>query len=82
MRPKDLKLLKAAGTGCGAVVFLAASIVVTGQARHCQITGQPMPNGKGGFMTPGDGYLIALALFLISVAWFFSAWRFWHSTPV
>jgi len=82
MQPKDLKLLKATGAGCGAVVFLAASIVVTGQARHYQITGQLMPNGKGGLMTPGDGYLIALVLFLFSVAWFFTAWRFWRSTSV
>jgi hypothetical protein len=36
-----------------------------------------MPNGKGEKMSTGDGYLIAAALFLMSVAWAYGAWRSW-----
>jgi hypothetical protein len=49
-------------------VFLIVSVGVAWRARHYQISGQPMPNGKGGFMTFGDGYLIAVVFFLFSVA--------------
>jgi hypothetical protein len=61
--------------------FLVAGIVVTFQARHYQISGQPMPNGKGGFMTAGDGYLIAVVLFLFSVTWGLATRRFWLKRP-
>ena len=64
----SVSALKAAVAICGSVVFLIVSVVVAWQARHYQITGQPMPNGKGGFMTFGDGYLIAVVLLLFSVA--------------
>jgi hypothetical protein len=59
----------------GSVGFLIAGLALACIARHYQITDQPMPNGKGGFMTFGDGYLIAFVLFLISVAWFMTARR-------
>jgi hypothetical protein len=64
----SVSALKAAVAICGSVVFLIVSVVVAWQARHYQITGQPMPNGKGGFMTFGDGYLIAVVFLLFSVA--------------
>jgi len=64
---------------CGSVVFLIVSAVIASRARHYQISGEPMPNGKGGFMTFGDGYLIALVFLLFSVAWFIAARRFWRS---
>jgi hypothetical protein len=82
MDPKDhlpVDPLKTAITTCGSVVFLVASVVVACRARHYQITGQPMPNGKGGFMTFGDGYLIALVLLLLSLVWSIAAWRYWRS---
>ena len=64
----SLSALKAAVAICGSTVFLVVSVVVAWQARHYQISGQPMPNGKGGFMTFGDGYLIAVVFFLFSLA--------------
>ena len=64
----SVSALKAAVAICGSVVFLIVSVVVAWQARHYQISGQPMPNGKGGFMTFGDGYLIAVVFLLFSVA--------------
>ena len=64
----SVSALKAAVAICGSVVFLVVSVVVAWQARHYQITGKPMPNGKGGFMTFGDGYLIAVVFLLFSVA--------------
>jgi len=71
--------LKTAVGICGSVVFLIVSAVIASRARHYQISGEPMPNGKGGFMTFGDGYLIALVFLLFSVAWFIAARRFWRS---
>jgi hypothetical protein len=47
---------------------LVASILIIYQARHYQTIAQMMPNGKGGFMAPSDGYIIGLALFILSVA--------------
>jgi hypothetical protein len=73
---------KAVIAACGSIVFLVVSIVVACKARHYQISGQPMPNGKGGFMTYGDGYMIALVFLLFSVAWFVAARKFWRERPV
>ncbi len=63
--------LKAGVSSVVSFAFLIASVSVALAARHYQISGQPMPNGKGGSMTFSDGYWIAVVLFLISVAWFF-----------
>jgi hypothetical protein len=71
--------LKTAVAICGSVVFLVAGVMVACRARHYQVSGQPMPNGKGGFMTSGDGYLIATVLILFSVAWFIAARRFFRA---
>lgn len=60
---------------CGSAGFLFASIVVASRARHYQISNQPMPNGKGGFMTPNDGCVIAAVLLLFAVAWPFLSLR-------
>jgi hypothetical protein len=75
----SVSALKVTVAGFGAIVFLVASVVVAFVARRYQLSGQPMPNGKGGFMTFGDGYWIALVLFLFSVVWFITARRFWRS---
>lgn len=72
--------LKVAFAGCGCVGLFVASIVVAFQARHYQISGQPMPNGKGGVMTPGDGYMIAAVFLLMSVAGLLTARRFLRET--
>ena len=61
------------------VGFLVASVVLALSARGYQISGQPMPNGKGGFMEFYHGYLFAIALFLFSVVWFMVAHRCWRS---
>jgi hypothetical protein len=82
MEPKDqspLHSLKVAVAAIGSLVFFVASVLVGWSARAYQVSGQPMPNGKGGFMTFRDGYVIALVLFLFSVAWFIGARRFRRS---
>ena len=71
--------LKFVVTAFGSVAFFVASVRVAWVAWQYQVSGQPMPNGKGGFMTFRDGYLIAFVLFLFSVAWMFVARRFWRS---
>jgi len=75
----SVSALKAAVAICGSVVFLIVSVVVAWQARHYQISGQPMPNGKGGFMTFGDGYMIAVVFLLFSVACVMQARRFFKA---
>ena len=70
---------KAAVGVVGAIIFLIAGIVVAAVARRYQLSGEPMPNGKGGFMTFRDGYWIASVLFALSVGWFVSARRFLRS---
>jgi hypothetical protein len=62
----------------GGIAFLVASVMFAWSAREYQLTGQPMPNGKGGFMTFRDGYNIALIFFGFSAVWLLSARRFWH----
>jgi len=59
----------------GGVAFLVAGLTVAWHARHYQVTGEPMPNGKGGFMTFGDGYYLAASLVAMSVGWFMGARR-------
>jgi hypothetical protein len=71
--------LKAAVAAVGSVVFLVAGVVVAFRARHYQIADQPMPNGKGGSMSSGDGYLIATVLILFSAIWFIAARRFYRA---
>jgi hypothetical protein len=82
METKDhspLRSLKVAVAAVGSLAFFVASLLVGWSARGYQVSGQPMPNGKGGFMTFRDGYLIALVLFLFSLGWFIGARRFWRS---
>lgn len=74
--PRPLKVAVAA---FGSFAFFVGSLLVAWSARHYQISGQPMPNGKGGLMTFRDGYLIALVLLLFSVAWFMMVRRLWRS---
>ena len=79
--PDTASAFKAAVATTVSVGFLIASVVVTFRTRHYQVSGQSMPNGKGGFMTPGDGYLIGAVLFAISVAWLLAARRFRRERP-
>jgi hypothetical protein len=72
-----LDIIKVVGASLGCIVFLIVSVAVAWQARHYQIADQPMPNGKGGYMTFRDGYYIASVCFLISVVWFISAYKLW-----
>ena len=68
--------LKTGAAVVGGVAFLMAGVIVGWCVRHYQMTGQPMPNGKGDFMTFPDGYYIAAMLVLMSIAWFVAAHRF------
>jgi hypothetical protein len=65
----------------GGAIFFAVSIVVACKARHYQLSNQPMPNVKGGFMTFLDGYSIASVFFLVSVGWFVAARKSWRRQP-
>jgi hypothetical protein len=56
----------------GAAFFITASAVVAWYARRSQVTGKPMPNGRGGFVPYADGYKIAAMLFVLSLAY---GWR-------
>jgi hypothetical protein len=73
---------KALGAFAGSGAFLGGSLSLAWKARQYQISGQPMPNGKGGFMTCGDGYLLALALLLGAVVWALQARKFSRATGV
>jgi hypothetical protein len=68
--------LKALAAGCGCLLFLIASAWVALRAHHYQTTGEPMPNWKGGFMTPRDGYYIAVASAAVAIGWLLLARRF------
>ena len=68
--------LKAVIAAAASLAFFIAGLLLAWSARDYQISGQPMPNGKGGLMPFWDGYLIALVLLLFSLAWGIVAWRF------
>jgi hypothetical protein len=74
----SVNALKAIGSSIGCALFFTVSVVVAWKARHYQLTDQPMPNGKGGFMTFRHGYYIASVSFLISVVWFVVACKSWR----
>jgi hypothetical protein len=57
----------------GAAFFLVASAVVVKYARHAQVSGEPMPNGRGGVMSFADGYKVAGLLFVFSLIYGFRA---------
>jgi hypothetical protein len=63
----------------GAAGFLIASVLVALSARSHQLSGQQIPNGKGGFMDFRSGYHLAVVLFLISMVWLMSARRYSRS---
>jgi hypothetical protein len=71
-----IRWIYAAGALGASVAFFVSSLHLAWRARQYQISGQPMPNGKAGFMTYGDGYLLAIVLFLFSVAFVIVARRF------
>ena len=74
-----LRVLKCVVAALGAIAFFVASLAEASAARAYQASGQPMPNGKSGFMTFREGYLLALVFFLFSVAWFLGAWKYWRA---
>jgi hypothetical protein len=56
-----------------AFLFLSGvSISTAVNARHYQVLGQLMPNGKGGLMTFRDGYFISSVTFLMALIIFAS----------
>lgn len=75
----SFRSLKVGVAAFGSLTFFFISLLVAWTARGYQLSGQPMPNGKGGLMTFRDGYWIALVLFLFSIGWFMTARRFWRS---
>jgi hypothetical protein len=73
-----VKAFKALAGTVGFVGFLIGGISVALCARHYQKLAQLMPNGKGGFMTFGNGYYIAAVFILMSVVWFLMARKYWR----
>ena len=66
--PKFSEMIKLIG---GIIVYfgcLTSCVLMFLQARHYQAIGQKMPNWKGGYMEPSDGYTISAAFLLLSVA--------------
>src|SRR5438034_11448366 len=78
---ESLKKVKAIVAGIGSAVLFVASYVIAWSARGYQLSGRPMPNGKGGFMTFREGYYIALLSFLVSLVWFMAAYKLWRRVP-
>jgi hypothetical protein len=74
-----MRIAKIIFASVGATAFLVASPLLALSARRYHISGQPMPNGKGGFMEFQDGYCLAVLLFVMSIGWFIAARRFWRS---
>jgi hypothetical protein len=64
-----MKKLKAIGASFGCALFLTCGIAVALMTRRFQMKAQPMPNGKGGFMTYNDGYIMAFVLVLMFLYW-------------
>jgi hypothetical protein len=79
---RDFEILKAiaAGIVCGALLIV--SIAIACSARHYQLAGQPMPNGKGGVMSFRSGYYISFVCFVMSIAWFLQARKNWRSGSI
>jgi hypothetical protein len=72
----SIRWVYAAGALGGSIAFFTGSLIEALQARHYQLSGQPMPNGKVGFMPYYDGYLLAVVFLLFSVACVLIARRF------
>jgi hypothetical protein len=70
--------LKAVFAAFGSFAFLVIGLMVASSARNYQLSGRPMPNGKGGFMSFRDGYMLALIFLGFSIVWFMCARRYWR----
>jgi hypothetical protein len=57
----------------GAAFFLVASAVLAWYARHAQVSGAAMSNGRGGTMPFSDGYKAAGLLFAFALIYGFRA---------
>ena len=55
--PSAVRVFKSVVAVLGSIAFFIASLAVALSARGYQVSGQLMPNGKGGFMTFREGYL-------------------------
>ena len=71
------KYLKPVVACIASIIFLTVSIIVAYNARYYQVSHQPMPNGKRGFMSPSDGYQIAVVFLLMAIASFIVAYKAW-----
>jgi hypothetical protein len=74
-----MRALKAIAGTVGFIGFLVGGVSLALRAHHYQVLAQPMPNGKGGFMTFRDGYYIAFTLIFMSVIWLLMARKYWRS---
>jgi hypothetical protein len=74
-----MRTAKVVFASVGGMGFLVASVVLAVSARSHQLSGQQMPNGKGGFMDFRSGYYLAIVLFLMSIVWLMFARRYWRS---
>jgi hypothetical protein len=59
----------------GRIGFLIAGVLVALSAHKYQLSGAPMPNGKGGFMSFRDGYYLSFVLVAMAAAWMFFGYR-------
>lgn len=66
---KKIRLLKGFTGLLGGLLLGLAGVFLVYQSRCHQLSKQPMPNYKGGFMTCGDGYYLALIMGLMSLIW-------------
>ena len=67
--------LKLIFSTAGAAGFLAAAIIIAIAARSHQLNGTMMSNGKGGTMSPSDGYLLSATLFVMGLGYAFWLWK-------
>jgi hypothetical protein len=68
------RTLKVVFFATGTAVFLGAGVCVAAFASHFQSQGLPMPRGKAGSLSYREGYGIASAMGLVSIAY---AWKTW-----
>jgi hypothetical protein len=67
--------LKLIFSTAGAAGFLAAAVIIAIAARSHQLSGTMMSNGKGGAMSPSDGYLLSATLFVMGLGYAFWVWK-------
>ncbi len=71
----NLNKLKGAFGIVGGTGFMIVGALFAITARKYQLSGEPMPNGKGGFMSFRDGYYVSFVLVAMAAAWIYFGYR-------